>query len=400
TRPFFPPLRTPSDDLCAGFPKDLLKSVQVVLKTGAGEKAKAEAHLATVTSCIPNLIVVSDLEDDVDHQHVIDILAELPASYSTDNLDFAAYITQKEANKNGNVEYSKEGWKLDRFKFLPMVEKAYWTNPRASWYVFMEVDVYYFWDTLFRFLDQLDPARMHYMGSPAPGANNLHFAYGGAGFVLSKGLMDRLVGRHLISLSVEYEEWIKNDCCGDAVFGYAIYNRTGVKLEPLYPIFAGDELRGLKIDEERWCIPILALHRVNPEQMKDLWKWERTRPYDELPIYHSKLLPHIFPPLAEAPMRNNWDNWSGDLQPEDSVAHASSFKCRSSCFADPTCLQYSYSAKQCRFGHAFQQGKPADDKDREFVSGWDVEKLSKLGFEAKTGVSGGCEDAQWIRPGV
>lgn len=93
--------------------------------------------------------------------------------------------------------------------------------------------------------------------------------------------MKRLVGDST-RLSVRYEDYAKKDCCGDAALGYTIMNKTGEPLQALYPTFAGDELNGLKVNHERWCIPLLALHRVSPEQMKSLWTWERTRPYDQV----------------------------------------------------------------------------------------------------------------------
>jgi hypothetical protein len=285
TRPFFPPLKPPhgnqAENFCADFPTHLLDGIQIILKTGAGESAKTKAHISTVTSCVPNLLVFSDLEEEVGGHHVIDILADLPPSYHN-NSDFATYLTQKQAYSEGKqVGYSPEGWKLDRFKFLPMIDKAYQMRPRAEWYVFIEVDVYYFWDTLFRLLNQLDSSKMHYMGSPTPGRDGIWFAYGGAGFVLSRGLMMRLV-QDPVPLSVRYEDYAKDDCCGDAVLAYAILNETGERLQALYPTFSGDELVGLKVDRERWCVPLLALHRVSPEQMKSLWQWERTRPYDQV----------------------------------------------------------------------------------------------------------------------
>lgn len=137
-------------------------------------------------------------------------------------------------------------------------------------------------DTLFRLLGQLDPSESHYLGSPSPGRDGIYFAYGGAGFVLSRGLMKRLTADSTIQLSNRYQEWVQNDCCGDAALGYTIMNQTGWALEALYPTFAGDEVGGLKVDAERWCVPLLALHRVSPEQMKSLWTWERTRPYDKV----------------------------------------------------------------------------------------------------------------------
>lgn len=137
-------------------------------------------------------------------------------------------------------------------------------------------------DTLFRLLNQLDPSQPYYMGSPVPGHHGTFFAYGGAGFVLSRRSMKRLTVDSTVPLSVRYQKYAENDCCGDAVLGYAIMSQTGETLQGLYPMFAGDDLGGLKVDQETWCIPLLALHRISPDQMKSLWTWERTRPYDQV----------------------------------------------------------------------------------------------------------------------
>lgn len=125
------------------------------MKTGIGERAKSKAHIENVSSCITNLLVVSDLEETIGGGHqAIDILADLAPSYNQ-NEDFAAYSAQKKAHFEGSpVGYSAEGWKLDRFKFLPMVDRAHQMHPKADWYVFIEADVYYFWGMLsFSFLN-------------------------------------------------------------------------------------------------------------------------------------------------------------------------------------------------------------------------------------------------------
>jgi hypothetical protein len=289
TKSFFPPLKNaPSldPDFCSNFPVSQLEDIQVVLKTGAGEKPKSRAHLSTVTSCITNLLIVSDHADKIGDHQVTDILAELPPSYAVNNTDFKTYLEHKKAHAEGDTVDFSAGWKLDRFKFLPMVDKAYEVNPNAKWYVFLESDVYFFWDTLFRLLEQLDPNEMHYMGAPGPAskASDRSFAYGGAGFVLSQGLVRKLLpplpGGGFEKLAHRYEEQIKNDCCGDAVLAYAILNTTETRLEALYPTFSGEDLKQFKVDRERWCVPLLSLHRVAPEQMEELWRWERTRPYN------------------------------------------------------------------------------------------------------------------------
>lgn len=295
TKSFFPPLNHKpglDPDFCEGFPTDQLDDIQIVLKTGAADAPKLKAHLSTITSCTKNLLIVSDHEQKLGDYKVIDILAELPLSYAEDNHDFKTYTENKKAQQEGDtVNYSQAGWRLDRFKFLPMVDKAYQMNPKAKWYVFLESDVYLFWDTLFRLLVQFDPNEAHYLGSTNPGSDNRWFAYGGAGIVISQGLMKKIYTPTLepgtsspqeTKLAVRFEKMVKEDCCGDAVLGYAIQNTTGVKLEALYPTFAGEELKDVSIDRDRWCVPLLSLHRVSPEKMESLWKWERTRTYNQV----------------------------------------------------------------------------------------------------------------------
>ena len=288
---FFPPLKNPkgsTPDYCENFPKELLSNIQVVLKTGAGDGEKNRAYLSTVASCITNILIVSDHEEKIGDRMAVDVLADLPASYAIDNADFQTYAQHKKAHADGGtVTHSREGRRLDRFKFLPMVDKAYELNPRARWFVFLESDVYIFWDTLFRLLDQYDYSQEYYMGAPAPGSDNRSFAYGGAGFVLSQGLMKNLIppkgsleGGLDSRLSVRYEDWAKDNARGDAVLANAIRNATGVTLSALYPTFSGDDLLNVKVDRDRWCVPLLSLHRLSPSEMEALWKWERTRPYN------------------------------------------------------------------------------------------------------------------------
>ncbi|KAF2262974.1 hypothetical protein CC78DRAFT_293456 [Lojkania enalia] len=419
TKLFFPPLKSSSGnidpDYCENFPRDLLDKYQVVLKTGVADSAKNKAHLSTVTSCITNLIVVSDHAEKIGERQVIDILGELPASYGVNNTDFEAYAAHKKAHAEGEAPtYSREGWRLDRFKFLPMVDKAYELNPKAQWYIFLESDVYFFWDTLFRQLSLMDPNEKHYLGSPVAGSDNRYFGYGGAGFVLSQGLMKALYppkegntpsgNEH--RLSVQYEQWAKNDCCGDAVLGYAILNSTGTRLEALYPTFSGDELKSIKVDRERWCIPLLSLHRVVPEQMEQLWKWERTRPYTEKPFVYSSMLAYTHAHLRDGPSREFWDNLSEMPVPNDRPAHRDAGACGSECNNDPNCLQYSYSQTVCRHSNYIKLGNSVNKENGgqgEFISGWDLNKMAELGLkfdENKNLIDTSCEETTWLTPVV
>ena len=132
---FFPPSKqkcsSETQDIsslqCDGFPSDETHSrVHVVLKTGASERDKTEMLLMTLLACTSAVTVVSDVQDEIEGRHVVDILAELPASYAINNTEWKSYEAQKEAVSKGEPVYkSPDGWLLDRFKFLPMVERAY-----------------------------------------------------------------------------------------------------------------------------------------------------------------------------------------------------------------------------------------------------------------------------------
>ncbi|KAF1918546.1 hypothetical protein BDU57DRAFT_446211 [Ampelomyces quisqualis] len=421
TKSFFPPLETKSAnsielDYCQNFPTHLLDEVQVVLKVSSSETSATKAHLGSVTSCITNLIIVGDREERLGDRRVLDILAELPKSYEVNNLDFQAYLDQKRAHVEGEtVKESQRSFKLDRFKYLPMVDKAYTTNPKAKWFVFLESDVYFFWDTLFRLLSQLESSEPHYLGEPHKGSDGRYFAYGGAGFVLSQGLMKKLIPPspkmsaavqvpRENRLSHRFEDWIKEEQRGDAVLSYAIQNATGIKLAAMHPTFSSYQLKDVKTTRERWCYPLLSLHQLKPEQMENLWKWERTRQYNLKPFTYSSLLSYTHSFLSQGPSREWWDNLSTAPVPNDRPAHRNTQSCGSECANDPNCLQWSFSQTVCRHADFIKLGNSVDRENGgqgDFVSGWDTGALRKLGF----GVEGdhgeqlfyeGCDQATWL----
>lgn len=423
TKSFFPPLEAKSAnsielDYCQNFPTDLLQEYQVVLKVSSDEGAVTKAHLSTVTSCISNLIIVGDRDERLGDRQVLDILAELPKSYESNNLDFQAYVEKKKAHIEGEtVKEAQRSFKLDRFKYLPMVDKAYTANPTAKWYVFLESDVYFFWDTLFRQLSQMDHRDPHYLGAPHKGSDGRFFAYGGAGFVLSNGLMKKLIPPKTAGateiprenrLAHRFEAWVKEEQRGDAVLAYAIQNATGVKLEALHPTFSSDQPRDVMTTHDRWCVPLLSLHQLKPELMENLWKWERTRPYNTAPFTYSSLLSYTHAFLAQGPSKEWWDNLSTAPVPNDRPAHRNAQSCGSECAADSNCLQWSFSQTVCRHADYIKLGNSVDRENGgqgEFVSGWDTGTLRSMGF----GVEGpkgerqfyaGCDVATWLSPTV
>jgi len=44
-------------------------------------------------------------------------------------------------------------------------------------------------------------------------------------------------------------------------------------------------------------------------------------------------------------------------------------------------------------------GKPIPDNP-DFISGWDVEKMTKLGFKTDADFSDSCKQASWLKPTI
>lgn len=279
---------TIKDDICHDFPTEVLSRVQIVLKTGTTESPeRVDASMTSVTRCISNLLIVSDRPTELHGHRVHDVLADLaPFAEQINSTDYKLY----EDMQRGDTTFSGDkGWRLDRYKFLPMVEQAKAANPTAEWFVFLETDTYFFWDNLFRLLDQFDPSSPLYFGSPSPGfwlegERRVWFGYGGSGFVLSRAAVEKLTARNIglygeylePSLSERYMEVVDRDCCGDSVLGFALY-QSGVPLSGLWPMFNAHPLHGIPFDEKHWCQPVISLHKSLFSDMVGLAKWESKR---------------------------------------------------------------------------------------------------------------------------
>jgi hypothetical protein len=287
-------------ELCSSFPNYLTAGrVQPVLKMGHGERRdKVEAQLDSVSACFTTdeLLVFSDLDEIIRDRAIIDILADLPEQYRVENPDFDNYLAMQDLRRNGRLDIDKnataaiDGWRLDKYKFLPIVVRAWNMRPDRDFYVFYETDTYVFWDNMFRFLGTFDPDEPLYMGSPSPGMFDdkkgvkTWFANGGPGFVLSRGAIKKLLhreagptGRYIEQpVILKWLDMLRKDCCGDSVMGWTLWN-ISIPLSGYWPLFNPHSLHGIPYSEPYWCQPVLTLHKTAPSDMVDLWRWEQSQ---------------------------------------------------------------------------------------------------------------------------
>ena len=282
------------DDLCRSFPQHKLAYlVQPVLKFGHGDQpARVESQLSSVSACLDDLLIFSDYEETIAGRHVYDVLANTPASYRDDNPDFINYLTLHNLNENGTALKPNDprpeinGWIIDKYKFLPMIEQAWVLRPNKRWYFFYESDTYVVWDNVFRLLENLDADTPTYLGSPSPGRHTdkdevTFFANGGPGYALSRGAMKKLLARKVgkdgdyieAPLSHRWLELLRHECCGDSVVGWALFT-AGIAISGLWPMFSPNAPHNIPFGHRHWCQPMMTMHKMKPEYMVDFWKWE------------------------------------------------------------------------------------------------------------------------------
>jgi hypothetical protein len=127
------------------------KDVVILVKTGGTSIwRRMPMHMSTTLGnkqLTPNVVYYSDIDDNINGNPVIDSLANVSAALKA-SPDFVLYNKAKEAKhdnlyqESGSMEgdsYLPGGWRLDKYKFLPMFQHAAIHHPGKKWYVYMEV---------------------------------------------------------------------------------------------------------------------------------------------------------------------------------------------------------------------------------------------------------------------
>ncbi|KAH6652765.1 hypothetical protein BKA67DRAFT_659440 [Truncatella angustata] len=303
-------------DPCTGFPNT--DGVLLVMKTGATEAFdKVPTHLLTTLQCMSDFLIFSDMEQQIGKYHIYDVLAEVEESAKAHNDDFDLYRAQKECpvSQKSCVDArdgESKAWKLDKYKFLPMMEQTWRMRPGRDWYIFAEADTYVFWANMVYWLrtqSQLNPKERIYLGSRSF-IGGMPFAHGGSGYVMSGSLLRHLIEHHP-GVVKQYSVKGANECCGDLMLAQALEQYEEVKIRQTWPMFNGEKPSTLPFGPGHWCEPILTMHHVNAEEISSVWQFEQTRKTDRTllikDLYHGLIAPKM------QVQRHDWDNLSDDV---------------------------------------------------------------------------------------
>jgi hypothetical protein len=360
-----------------------------ILRTGVTEIAdRIPAHLSTSLQCATQHVIFSDYAETFSGERVLDALELVDPNIVANNSDFELYRRVKQHGRailsqselSGNLSQAPSGtghteipgWKLDKWKFVPMVNRTFYEYPDMKWYVFAEGDTSILWSTLQTYLAGMDHTKPHYLGSATNIGDDPAFAYGGAGFIVSQPAM-RMIADYYSDHKAEIETITQKSWAGDAVLGKVFFN-AGVHVKDVWPLlhgastsqalFARPYSPGVpKEAEQVWCYPAASLHHMSSTAVDGLWHYEQQWLEQRANVsrlnwrlylmclctlltpssQNTELIRHkdIFVDLVMPQMtgaRTDWDN----LNDSDAGNATSIDDCRATCERNSTCRQYSY----------------------------------------------------------
>ena len=268
--------------------------VLVVLKTGSTELIhKLPVHFNTTFQCYSDYLIFSDYEEVYDGEHILDALQDVSEDIKASHPDFDLYRRLQRGGRSvlkltelsgfyttsqrGVGKVSNSGWQLDRWKFLPMLNRTLHERPNKRWYVFIETDTSMFWSTQLGYISALDWNLAFYLGAQV-WMGDIIFAHGGSGFMMSRPALEKIVSK----FNLEKEKWEKatNDTfAGDIVLGKAM-GEAGAPLLFAWPIWQGDDIGNMNWNEinrgrRLWCHPTISYHHQTPDTVESMWRFEQ-----------------------------------------------------------------------------------------------------------------------------
>ena len=334
------------------------ENILIILKTGATAiYDRLPIHFESTFKCVPNYIIISDLEQTIGPTKVHDVLQLVTQQTRENHQDFDLYYDIADYHASGQDPSKLPGsaaWNLDKWKFLPMIHKAWDVsqteyNGKIDWFVMMEADTSLSWLNLIHFLQTKDPSIPQYIGSPAMlVVDGSTFAHGGSGVIMSRAAISKVEHKrtHFLSGNVGesvqasiaaydrfWEKHTEDICCGDAVLAHA-FTDVGVAVSSARPMIQGDTPLTIpwelpdhtRPDSMMWCKTPITFHHVNGGEVDELYQfqqhwvedhngglWNETYLFKD--IFEEFISPHIEHGRST---KSEWDNMSSWIRIESS----------------------------------------------------------------------------------
>jgi hypothetical protein len=375
-------------------------NVMVLLKTGATELyQKLPSHFLTTFKCTPHFMIFSDLAQDFGDYPIYDAIADVGEEYREQDADFELYRKLQQYQREGQDTsqlQGNEGWKLDKWKWFPMLHKAFIAAPNnIEWSVVIEADTSISWTNLLQFLKTMDPNKAYYLGAQNV-IGDQKFAHGGSGVIISRKTADLLEAKREDEGRDLYDrDWariISGACCGDEVIARAL-DEIGVHLTPSWPLIQGETLATLDWTAKHWCSVAISWHHVTSIELDALWQFESDwieqhgwdKPYLFRDVFEHFIQRHI------TVNREQWNNLSKDhkcvsaelatsadadfSKLKDFEKNATTSAGAEACARMPErqCIQWKYSPGRCHLGKDIRFGKSDERGNTHTHTHWTSE---------------------------
>ncbi|KAL2802562.1 hypothetical protein BJX63DRAFT_425971 [Aspergillus granulosus] len=343
------------------------------------------------------------MEEEFEGHHVQDVLSGISVEMQESAPEFEFYrevhrnqdrileFILENSNDENASSFERKAWDLDKWKFLPSVQRALQSKPDAKWFVFIEGDTFLVWSNLLDWLAHLDWREPYFLGLPVTMEDQL-FAYGGSGWVLSRAAIQQ-VTRHMAPLMDHYEDFTNRSSYGDLILGH-IAEQSGLQLTDAWPLIQRETPSTMEYTKGIWCHPVVTFHHVDAKEIKEIWDLEQEiiAVGDEHevppPILHFDVFNHLVYPHLSARIYD-WDNFSdGEERTLDAAGDEGFEGCKRYCEEDTQCVQFRSTPKKCTLSRSITLGWEAD-WSMSSTSGWMMERIDSM----KASVS--CEGGKW-----
>ncbi|KAF9889496.1 hypothetical protein FE257_007206 [Aspergillus nanangensis] len=387
-----------------------MSEMLVIMKTGVTEaQQKVPTQLRTTLQCVPHYAIFSDHEEVIDGVRTHDVLSNVSEARKSTDPDFDLYNRVRARGRQGllradwpndndddvNGPLGKPGnprWRLDKWKFVPMLHRALQLHGTAKWYVFIEADSYVVWPNLVAWVERMDHEDPYYLGAQMMAGDTI-FGYGGSGIVLSREAVRRVAARWE-ERPGEMEELTARNWAGDSVLGQVLGD-VGVPLLWAWPMLL--QRRAWEFDpfaeaygRVPWCYPAVSYHHMSPGDIEAMWEFEQQwfRKEENAVMLHGDVFRGLL--FKETPSAlDEWDNFSSEGS-EVEVFEADTVEdCAEECDLDILCLQFSIHNGTCSTSHAVMRGVA-----RQGVrSGWMESRI-----RARVSEIDSCPETEYILP--
>lgn len=361
--------------------------VLLIVKTGATEVAqKLPVHFKTTFTCPKDYLIFSDVEQEFQGVQIHDALDHMKdiVDKNTDEWRFKEQLENAKASSDPAREFAKlsgeEGWKLDKFKNLPMLLKSYKMFPDKKWYFFIDADTAIIWSNLLTWLSKFDHNHPYYMGSQTI-IGDIEFGHGGSGYALShaaaKALFDEDTDRKR-----KHHQYAMEVCCGDMLLSNALID-NGIRLYRSWPIIQGEEPVTVDFSEHHWNKPAITFHHMSPQGVEDVYYFEQhQRLLRKPPPTGRDVFEYFVAPHLKEDYRDGWDNnfdaaeivpLRADSNEWDKIATRDFEGCREACLEKRDCMQFTFWSGHCSLSTVMRLGR----KRKGRKAGWNLPRMQK-----------------------